>query len=101
MGSVGDGRDPRVPTPSADLRRPTCSRSSTPSCPARDRGRHIAAILEIPESYRGVTVHKDEEEMFAGQKTRDKDPRVPARRRRAVPELGPGEALIAVMASAR
>jgi crotonyl-CoA reductase len=57
--------------------------------------------LPIPESYRGVTVRKDETEMFAGLDTRDKDPRkslhvdeVP------VPELGPGEALVAVMASA-
>lgn len=56
--------------------------------------------LTIPESYRGITVHKDEAEMFAGQATRDKDPRrslhlddVP------VPELAAGEALIAVMAS--
>lgn len=58
------------------------------------------AALSIPESYRAVTVHKDETEMFAGLATRDKDPRkslhldeVP------VPELGPGEALVAVMAS--
>ncbi|MEU7497220.1 crotonyl-CoA carboxylase/reductase, partial [Streptomyces griseofuscus] len=58
------------------------------------------AALPLPESYRAITVHKDETEMFAGLKTRDKDPRksihlddVP------VPELGPGEALVAVMAS--
>ncbi|MYQ85961.1 crotonyl-CoA carboxylase/reductase, partial [Streptomyces sp. SID4936] len=58
------------------------------------------AALSIPESYRAVTVHKDETEMFHGLATRDKDPRkslhldeVP------VPELGPGEALVAVMAS--
>ncbi|HKS49267.1 MAG TPA: crotonyl-CoA carboxylase/reductase [Amycolatopsis sp.] len=57
--------------------------------------------IELPESYRGVTVHADEVEMFEGVPSRDKDPReslhvdeVP------VPELGPGEALIAVMASA-
>jgi crotonyl-CoA reductase len=56
--------------------------------------------LPLPESYRGVTVHKDEAEMFAGMATQDKDPRqslhiddVP------LPEPGPGEALIAVMAS--
>jgi len=56
--------------------------------------------LPLPESYRGVTVHKDEAEMFAGMATADKDPRqslhiddVPT------PEPGPGEALIAVMAS--
>ncbi|MEU5199779.1 crotonyl-CoA carboxylase/reductase, partial [Streptomyces scabiei] len=58
------------------------------------------AALPLPESYRAITVHKDETEMFAGLSTRDKDPRksihldeVP------VPELGPGEALVAVMAS--
>jgi crotonyl-CoA reductase len=57
--------------------------------------------LPVPDSYRAVTVHKDETEMFAGQDSRDKDPRrslhvedVPT------PELGPGEALVAVMASA-
>ena len=27
------------------------------------------AALEIPESYRGITVHKDEQEMFAGKTT--------------------------------
>ena len=59
------------------------------------------AALPMPESYRAVTVHKDEEEMFEGVATKEKDPRkslhvddVP------VPELGPGEALVAVMASA-
>jgi len=56
--------------------------------------------LPLPDSYRGVTVHKDEADMFEGQATREKDPRqslhlddVP------LPEPGPGEALIAVMAS--
>ncbi|MEY4170883.1 MAG: hypothetical protein RLZ94_1956 [Actinomycetota bacterium] len=56
--------------------------------------------LPLPESYRGVTVHKDEAGMFEGLSTWDKDPRqslhiddVP------LPEPGPGEALIAVMAS--
>ena len=59
------------------------------------------AALTVPDSYRAVTVHKDEIDMFAGVASRDKDPRkslhvedVP------VPELGPGEALVAVMASA-
>ena len=59
------------------------------------------ASLEIPESYRAVTVRKDETDMFEGLDAADKDPRkslhvdeVP------VPELGPGEALVAVMASA-
>ncbi|PXY34081.1 crotonyl-CoA carboxylase/reductase [Prauserella flavalba] len=57
--------------------------------------------LPMPESYRGVTVHAEDVEMFAGLPSRDKDPRkslhlddVP------VPELGPGEALVAVLASA-
>ena len=59
------------------------------------------AGLAVPETYRGVTVHADEVGMFEGLASRDKDPRkslhldeVP------VPELGPGEALVAVMASA-
>jgi crotonyl-CoA reductase len=58
------------------------------------------AALPIPESYRAITVHKDEETMFEGVPSRDKDPRnslhldeVP------LPELAAGEALIAVMAS--
>src|SRR5882757_6602218 len=57
--------------------------------------------LDIPDHYRGVTVRADEVEMFAGLPTRDKDPRkslhlddVPT------PDLGPGEAIVAVMASA-
>jgi crotonyl-CoA reductase len=81
------------------------------------RGGHVKAILDailagdtpaeeyatlaVPESYRGVVVRKDETAMFEGRATKDKDPRealhvdeVPT------PELGPGEALVAVMASA-
>jgi crotonyl-CoA reductase len=57
--------------------------------------------LPIPESYRGMVIRKDEVGMFEGMASRDKDPRkalhlsdVPT------PELGPGEALVAVMASA-
>lgn len=68
---------------------------------AGDTDSETFAALAIPESYRAVTVRKDEAEMFAGLDTQDKDPRkslhvddVP------VPELGPGEALVAVMASA-
>ena len=59
------------------------------------------AALALPDHYRAVTVHKDETAMFEGLETSDKDPRrslhvedVP------LPELGPGEALVAVMASA-
>ncbi|MFI0941495.1 crotonyl-CoA carboxylase/reductase [Streptomyces sp. NPDC021020] len=61
--------------------------------------REIAA-LELPGSYRAATLHKSEAGMFEGMATADKDPRksihldeVP------LPELGPGEALVAVMAS--
>jgi crotonyl-CoA reductase len=63
-------------------------------------GRALAG-LPAPESYRGVVVRADEAGMFEGLATREKDPRkslhvdeVPT------PELGPGEALVAVMASA-
>lgn len=58
------------------------------------------AALTLPESYRGLTVHRDEAQMFDGLPTRERDPRrslhldeVP------VPQLAAGEALIAVMAS--
>jgi crotonyl-CoA reductase len=58
------------------------------------------AALPLPEAYRAVTLHRDDEHMFDGIHTRDRDPRkslhiedVP------VPELGLGEALVAVMAS--
>jgi crotonyl-CoA reductase len=57
--------------------------------------------LDVPESYRGVVVRKDEVDMFAGRTTRDKDPRESLHVQDvATPELGPGEALVAVMASA-
>jgi crotonyl-CoA reductase len=56
--------------------------------------------LPLPKTYRAVTVHADEVDIFAGRETKDKDPReslhvedVP------VPELRPGEAIVAVMAS--
>ncbi len=59
------------------------------------------AGVPVPDHYRAVTVHKDETQMFNGLKSSEKDPRkslhvedVPT------PELGPGEALVAVMASA-
>ena len=66
-----------------------------------DRSQETFSNLAIPETYRGATVHKDEVSMFEGLASRDKDPRkslhiddVP------VTELAPGEALVAVMASA-
>jgi crotonyl-CoA reductase len=57
--------------------------------------------LTVPESYRGITVHADEAEMFTGMNSKEKDPRkslhldeVPT------PEPAAGEAIVAVMASA-
>lgn len=59
------------------------------------------AALDLPESYQAALVRESEADMFEGLSTREKDPRrsihveeVP------LPELGPGEAYVAVMASA-
>ena len=58
------------------------------------------AAIPIPESYRAITVHKDEETMFEGIPSRDKDPRTSLHLDEVpLPELAAGEALIAVMAS--
>ena len=58
------------------------------------------ADFEVPASYRGVVVRKDETTMFEGLATRDKDPRKSLHIDEvATPELGPGEAIVAVMAS--
>ncbi len=47
-----------------------------------------------------MTVHKDEADMFDGLPTKEKDPRKSLHVEEVpVPELGPGEALVAVMAS--
>ncbi len=59
------------------------------------------ADVKIPETYRGVVVRKSDERMFDGVDSRDKDPRASLHIDEVpTPELGPGEALIAVMASA-
>ena len=59
------------------------------------------ANLELPESYRAVTVRKDEVDMFEGIPSKEKDPRKSLHLDDvALPELGPGEAFVAVMASA-
>ena len=59
------------------------------------------ANLQLPSSYRAATVHKDEVDMFEGLDSRDKDPRKSLHVEEvALPELGPGEAIVAVMASA-
>ncbi|WP_336214982.1 crotonyl-CoA carboxylase/reductase [Nonomuraea sp. LPB2021202275-12-8] len=56
--------------------------------------------LPVPESYRAVTVHAGDVAMFDGMSSADKDPRKSLHVEEvATPELGPGEALIAVMAS--
>jgi crotonyl-CoA reductase len=58
------------------------------------------AGLPVPESYRAVLVRKDEQDMFAGLPTKEKDPRKSLHVEEvATPELGPGEAIVAVMAS--
>lgn len=68
---------------------------------AGDTSSEEYAALELPESYRAVTVHKDEVDMFEGMESRDKDPRKSLHVEDvALPELGPGEAFVAVMASA-
>ncbi len=66
-----------------------------------DREEGTYANMTIPDTFRAVVVRKDETDMFTGVPSRDKDPRkslhiddVP------LPELAPGEALVAVMASA-
>jgi len=59
------------------------------------------ANLELPESFRAVTVHKDEVDMFEGLTSKEKDPRKSLHVEDvSLPELGPGEAFVAVMASA-
>ena len=59
------------------------------------------AGVPVPDSYRGVVVRADEAEMFEGLATRDRDPRKSLHVQEVpTPELGPGEALVAVMASA-
>ena len=68
--------------------------------PAETRAKEFAH-LPVPESYRGVVVRKDEAGMFEGMASRDKDPRRSLHVDEvATPEVGPGEALVAVMASA-
>lgn len=54
----------------------------------------------VPPDYRAATLHRDEESMFEGRDSRDKDPRESIHMEQVpTPELAAGEALIAVMAS--
>ena len=58
------------------------------------------ADLPVPDSYQGMVVRKDEVDMFEGLATRDKDPRKSLHVDEVeTPQLGPGEAIVAVMAS--
>ncbi|MFB9239238.1 crotonyl-CoA carboxylase/reductase [Plantactinospora siamensis] len=70
---------------------------------AEDPARELSALgrLPVPASYRGVVVRADEADMFAGMPAADRDPRRTLHVQEVpTPELGPGEALVAVMASA-
>ena len=59
------------------------------------------AKIPVPEHYSGVVVRKDEAGMFADLPAQEKDPRKSLHLEEVpTPELGPGEALVAVMASA-
>ena len=58
------------------------------------------ANLEVPDHYTAALLRKEDESMFEGMPTRERDPRKALRIEEApLPELGPGEALVAVMAS--
>ena len=58
------------------------------------------ASLPLPDAMRAVTTHKDEIEMFEGMESWDKDPRKSLHIDEvALPEVGPNEVLVAVMAS--
>jgi crotonyl-CoA reductase len=64
---------------------------------------NYAAIggMTVPDHYRGVVVREDEVDMFAGVPSREKDPRKSLHLAEvSTPELAPGEAIVAVMASA-
>ena len=57
--------------------------------------RETFEALELPPTYRAALIRSEDQEMFAGMETWDKDPRrsikiddVP------IPELAPGEALL-------
>jgi len=58
------------------------------------------ATLPLPDSYRALTIHKDEVSMFDDMPTAARDPRDSLHVEQVpVPELAAGEALVAVMAS--
>ncbi|WP_436845382.1 crotonyl-CoA carboxylase/reductase [Streptomyces sioyaensis] len=56
--------------------------------------------LPIPEVYRAIVIRKEETDIFEGAETADKDPRKTLHLETVpTPQPGPGEALIAVLAS--
>ena len=58
-------------------------------------------VLDVPETYQGQVVRVDETGMFDGIPSAEKDPRKSLHLQEVpTPELGPGEAIVAVMASA-
>jgi crotonyl-CoA reductase len=58
------------------------------------------AALAVPDHYTAALLRQEDETMFEGMPTRDRDPRKALRVEDVpVPEIGPGEALVAVMAS--
>ena len=57
--------------------------------------------LPLPPTYQAMVVRKDEQNMFDGLDSRDKDPRKSLHLQEIdTPEIGPGEVVVAVMASA-
>jgi crotonyl-CoA reductase len=61
----------------------------------------VLAHLPLPEAYRAALVRAEDQAMFSGLASADKDPRKSLRVEDvAVPELAPDEAYVAVMASA-
>jgi crotonyl-CoA reductase len=74
----------------------TAEQAADPTAALADLGE-----LAVPASYRGVVVRAEEAGLFEGMATRDKDPRKSLHLQEVpTPELAPGEALVAVMASA-
>jgi crotonyl-CoA reductase len=70
---------------------------------ATDAKSALAGIgsIPLPDTYRAVVVRAEETAMFDGMASPDKDPRKSLHVQEvATPELGPGEAVVAVMASA-
>ncbi len=58
------------------------------------------ATMEMPESYRASFVRREDQDMFAGLESEDKDPRKSLKLGEvALPELAPDEAYVAIMAS--